>query len=220
MQGTRKRPASLVKPAGSASLAKPASNSKLEGFSADKEKALKKVQKKPASNSKLTGFSAEKQRALKKVKGDGLLLKDVPSHLKADRDVVMAAVKDHGGALRFAAEHLKSDRKIVSAAVNCFSPGAFAACADALKEDETFEVEARKEFYWFRIVPPSGLSFMVHKYNLDLKEVLYTCERRLGIHFKGTASLLYGTEIVPNEEGAHWPGAPRMGAVVEYKLVL
>ncbi|CAE8669697.1 unnamed protein product [Polarella glacialis] len=66
----------------------------------------------------MTGTSSMSQAAaIDLVKRDGLALQQMPEHLRADQDVVLAAISQEGFALEFAAPCLRENRDFVLAAV-------------------------------------------------------------------------------------------------------
>mmetsp|Transcript_34516 Transcript_34516/g.78815 ORF Transcript_34516/g.78815 Transcript_34516/m.78815 type:complete len:252 (+) Transcript_34516:58-813(+) len=150
----------------------------------------------------------------------GFALQFAADFLKHDREVVLTAVSRNGYALEWAADHLKRDPAIVRTAVSEYHR-ALRFAADGFLEDETFEVEARKEFYFFKITTMSGRYCIVamDKWN-DKRLLISSALKKLGMGISGTEVLLYGDESVCDDLTVpDFPGAPAAGQVVEYQLV-
>jgi len=150
----------------------------------------------------------------------GFALQFAVEELKNDREVVLTAVSRNGYALEWAADYLKSDAEIVCTAVAEYRR-ALRFAADEFLEDETFEVEARKEFFFFKITTLSGRSCTVamDKWN-DKRLLISTACKKLGMKLIGSEVLLYGDEFVQDESTVpDFPGSPAAGAVVQYQLV-
>lgn len=59
----------------------------------------------------------DRDEALARVDQNGLDLRHLPEHLRADKAVVLAAVEQDGWALDFASEDLRADKAVVLAAL-------------------------------------------------------------------------------------------------------
>ena len=56
----------------------------------------------------------DKKKAIEIVKKDGMKLKDLPRHLRSDKDVVLCAIKQNSLSIEFADPELYSDPQIIS----------------------------------------------------------------------------------------------------------
>ena len=56
----------------------------------------------------------EKKKAIEIVNKDGMKLKDLPHHLRSDKDVVLSAIKQNSLSIEFADPELYSDPQIIS----------------------------------------------------------------------------------------------------------
>jgi len=175
------------------------------------------------------GQAAEELRSdheivLAAVSSYGQALDYAADALKSNQEIVLAAVSNQGWAIQYAADSLKDDRRVVAAAV-AQETTTLQAASDRLLEDESFAVDARRSFYFFRIIA-SGRScvLLVHigegdEVNNDDYLLRESCSR-LGVPHSSDAALLYGTEAVPKESPLRdWPGPPSIGIAIEYQLV-
>mmetsp|Transcript_42326 Transcript_42326/g.76787 ORF Transcript_42326/g.76787 Transcript_42326/m.76787 type:complete len:189 (+) Transcript_42326:41-607(+) len=144
---------------------------------------------------------------------------------KKDRELVLHAVSKNGHALQFAAPELKRDRTVVLAAV-AQDPLALEHAGAELLEDEEFAVEARKLFYFFRIISLAGRATVVAldaaTASLGALGLMAKSGSKIGIRCTGDTTLLFGTMEVPNDskEVETWPGSPKLGGpIVEYQLI-
>ena len=55
----------------------------------------------------------EKKKAIEIVNKDGMKLKDLPHHLRSDKDVVLSAIKQNSLSIEFADPELYSDPQII-----------------------------------------------------------------------------------------------------------
>mmetsp|Transcript_12450 Transcript_12450/g.28199 ORF Transcript_12450/g.28199 Transcript_12450/m.28199 type:complete len:187 (+) Transcript_12450:129-689(+) len=150
-----------------------------------------------------------------------LALELAAEEAKRDHATVLAAVLEDGRALQHAAAELQGNRDIVSAAVEQ-NEHVLEFAADALLEDETFAVEAREWYYFFRIVALSGRSCCIalHLFCADKRTLLEESCRKLGIDRTDRQVLLLGSDLVPdNTDIPDWPGAPALGVITDYQLV-
>jgi hypothetical protein len=72
-----------------------------------------------------------------KLSENGLLLKDMPDAVKANREMVLTAVSNDGYALKFASEEMKDDEELVLTALKTFNLSTKFA-SDRLKKDIEF----------------------------------------------------------------------------------
>eukprot|EP00971_Amphidinium_carterae_P305378 6068651-Amphidinium_carterae.1 len=127
----------------------------------------------------------------------GKALEFAAEPLQIDREIVLTAVANDGRALRFAAEPLKSDREIVLTAVeyNNFPPivaEVFEYAADALLEDESFAVEARKPLCFFKVIALSGRSCITPcPCRVRSQALIHESCRKLGLQSTGREMLLF-----------------------------
>mmetsp|Transcript_55074 Transcript_55074/g.101956 ORF Transcript_55074/g.101956 Transcript_55074/m.101956 type:complete len:237 (-) Transcript_55074:20-730(-) len=207
-------------------------------------------------------FRSDPEVVLAAIEQNGLALQHASPEMRGDIQLVTAAVKKNGLALAFASEEARGDREVVETALTeDFRALQHAAASlrghpdivmaavarnfraleyadDSLLQDQTFAVEARKRFYWFKVVALSGNSCFIaieppdtsdydDDYDADYDDqretLLDKCCRRLGIVRCGSQALLFGSELVSSSssyaEIVSWPGSPSLGKVVEYQLV-
>mmetsp|Transcript_66071 Transcript_66071/g.123239 ORF Transcript_66071/g.123239 Transcript_66071/m.123239 type:complete len:207 (+) Transcript_66071:61-681(+) len=100
-------------------------------------------------------LQTDHQRAVAAVSQNGYALEHVGEELKGDRTVVLAAVKQTGFALQHASEEMRGNREIVEAAVSQ-NRSALRYASSALLLDKAFAVEARQDFYFFKIETLAG----------------------------------------------------------------
>jgi len=104
-------------------------------------------------------------------------------------------------------------------AVRC-RPAELQQAGEELLEDESFAVQARQGFYFFKITSLSGQSCILVEARLSYGVLLRRACERLGMPRSGDESLLFGTELVPeNNHVEEWPGRPAKGRLVEYQLI-
>mmetsp|Transcript_50224 Transcript_50224/g.92787 ORF Transcript_50224/g.92787 Transcript_50224/m.92787 type:complete len:315 (+) Transcript_50224:72-1016(+) len=148
----------------------------------------------------------------------GLALQFASVELKNHAQIVFTAVSSRGWALQYASEELRSNHEIVLAAV-ANNVQALRFAADTLLEEEAFAVDARKNFFLFKITALSGRSCILVLKDQDSTMLLDACCWKLGMERSGSETLLYGAEEVTDRNTQPWPGAPCKGAVIEYQLV-
>mmetsp|Transcript_123721 Transcript_123721/g.385269 ORF Transcript_123721/g.385269 Transcript_123721/m.385269 type:complete len:386 (+) Transcript_123721:146-1303(+) len=76
----------------------------------------------PGQTSLWSRLSGQKFKAIQQVNAKGMMIRELPDTLRADKDVVMAAVKQDAGALRYAAPALQNDPSVQRAAANVPEP--------------------------------------------------------------------------------------------------
>eukprot|EP00971_Amphidinium_carterae_P077763 1537607-Amphidinium_carterae.1 len=160
------------------------------------------------------------------VSDNGSALQWASQALRDDREIVLAAVAKFAPSIHWASQALKNDREIISAAVSNKSLGSCTLmhAGDNILEDESFQVEARKCWYFIKILALSGISCIVALCDSDIVfahgAVLRRACGRLGIALSADLILVHGTEIVSESSRLEdWPGSPRRGIMVEYQMI-
>ena len=77
---------------------------------------IEKVRSSPTSIDKVRSSptSIDKKKAIEIVNKDGMKLKDLPRHLRSDKDVVLCAIKQNSLSIEFADPEIYSDPQILS----------------------------------------------------------------------------------------------------------
>jgi len=171
-------------------------------------------------------LKSDHQIVLMAVTQDGDTLEYASADLRNDRKIVSTAVRGSGQALEFAGEELKRDQDIVLMAV-AQDPISLHHAADSLLWDESFAVEARKHFYFFKVIALSGSSCitawqseLLEQHEVASFDLIFESCPKLGLQYTGNERLVFGTDIIP--EGPLYPdapGFPSRGQVAEYQLI-
>jgi len=184
---------------------------------------------------------ADREIVLAAVSQCGSALQYAQRQLQNDRQVVLAAVSQRGDALVYAAEEFRRDREIVLAAASGGDRCGLRFADTSLLGDDSFAVEARQSYYFFRVTSLSGCSCILP---IHVREVADSLEAlgpeggyiiyqhllvgagdMLGVSISPdkpsrSGTLLFGAEEVSGDPFLKdWPGSPAPGACVEYQLV-